>query len=711
MNRHLTRTLAAATAATLFGACRDVAGPVPAERMTTVPAPALDRGGDGEGAGDGDAAAFPRFGEWSTPVRMDEPINDPSGSTRAPGLSPDGQSLYLSSDRSGTLGDLDLWVSHRRHGTAAWESPRHLDAPLSTAFHDANPDLSANGHTLFFNSLRPGGCGNQDLWMSTRRNVHDDFAWSAPVNVGCVVNGAGIDQGAAYLLEPRTHRELLYYSSDQPGALGKRDIFVSARNADGSWGRGSPVVELNSAFDEARPTVRRDGLEIFFWSGDRTGGIASYNVWTSTRTSIDAPWSRPVAVFGRQSLPALSPDGTTLYMSTSRPSNPAITDLYVSSRQPLYTAAEEWNALARTILRARAVDAVVSRRPSPNLQARILAYLGLAEYRAVTTADENDRASDDGDVAGELSHRASSVTRGAVVGASATILSYFFPLDAATFSERLGQLTSEVEPDRRAALAKGRAMGEQVALALVERARTDGFDAPYLGTQPLGEQYWHSLNVPPTPPLLPALGAMTPFHLRSGAQFRPAPPPEYGSPEFVLALREVRHYSDTRTDEQRQIALKWAPPSLPSMWSQMLSDIIAANDLDERQAARTYATAFTAAFDALIACHDAKYFYWYPRPTQADGGIVPAVTVPNHPSFPSNHACGDGALDEVVGHLFPRQAADFHAAMEEGAISRLYGGLHYRFDAAAGLGIGHAVGRVALADHDVFEAHRVARRP
>jgi hypothetical protein len=339
MNRHLTRTLMAATAATVLVACRDVAGPVPGERMATQPTATLDEGADGDGD---DAMEYAwQFGEWSTPVRMEEPINDPSGSTRAPGLSPNGRSLYLSSDRAGTLGDLDLWVSHRRNRHAAWETPRHLDAPLSTAFHDANPNLSADGHTLFFNSLRPGGCGNQDLWMSTRENVHDDLAWSAPANLGCVVNGSGIDQGAAYLREPGSERELLYYSSDQPGALGKRDIFVSVRAADGTWGRGSPVVELNSAFDEARPTIRRDGLEIFFWSGDRTGGIASFNVWTSTRASIDAPWSRPVAVFGRQSLPALSPDGTTLYMSTSRPGSPAITDLYMSSRHRLDEAGED----------------------------------------------------------------------------------------------------------------------------------------------------------------------------------------------------------------------------------------------------------------------------------------------------------------------------------------------------------------------------------
>lgn len=341
MTRQLARTLAAASTAFLLLSCRDAAAPTAEERGLPAPASHRDHG-DREGDGARDPL---RFTEWSTPVRMDEPINDASGSTRAPGLSPDGRSLYLSSDRPGTLGDLDLWVSHRRHADAGWSVPQHLAAPLNSAFHDANPNITADGRTLFFNSMRPGGCGNQDLWMSTRQNRHDDFAWSAPVNLGCVVNGPGIDQGAAYLRDRRTHRELLYYSTDHPGALGKRDIFVSVRGPDGTWGAGVPVVELNSAFDEARPTIRRDGLEIFFWSGDRTGGIGPYNVWTSTRESIDAPWSAPVAVFGRQSLPALSPDGTTLYMSTSRPGNAAITDLYVSTRQRIVAEDDEAEAI------------------------------------------------------------------------------------------------------------------------------------------------------------------------------------------------------------------------------------------------------------------------------------------------------------------------------------------------------------------------------
>ena len=84
--------------------------------------------------------------------------------------------------------------------------------------------------------------------------------------------------------------------------------------------------------------------------------------------------------------------------------------------------------------------------------------------------------------------------------------------------------------------------------------------------------------------------------------------------------------------------------------------------------------------DATIACHDSKYTYWVPRPTQADPGIHLAIAVPNHPSYPSNHACISGAVGLVLDAQFPDQQGRYFAMGKQAGESRIYGGIHYRMD-------------------------------
>src|SRR5207244_12677248 len=76
--------------------------------------------------------------------------------------------------------------------------------------------------------------------------------------------------------------------------LGAADIYVSEQNADGSFGPATLVTELSSASNENRPSIRHDGLEIFFQS-NRTGSIGTASdLWVATRTSTIDAWSTPV---------------------------------------------------------------------------------------------------------------------------------------------------------------------------------------------------------------------------------------------------------------------------------------------------------------------------------------------------------------------------------------------------------------------------------
>jgi PAP2 superfamily protein len=109
--------------------------------------------------------------------------------------------------------------------------------------------------------------------------------------------------------------------------------------------------------------------------------------------------------------------------------------------------------------------------------------------------------------------------------------------------------------------------------------------------------------------------------------------------------------------------------------------------------ARILALMHMASVDATIACHDSKYVYWVPRPTQVDPGIVLAIGVPNHPSYPSNHACISGTNGLVLDAIFPDQRGRYFAMGRQAGESRVYAGIHYRIDLDSGFAIAHKVRR------------------
>ena len=103
--------------------------------------------------------------------------------------------------------------------------------------------------------------------------------------------------------------------------------------------------------------------------------------------------------------------------------------------------------------------------------------------------------------------------------------------------------------------------------------------------------------------------------------------------------------------------------------------------------------------DAGVAAWDAKYAYWSPRPENAirDLGLDrrwnPYLVTPFFPAYVSGHATYSGAAGEVLAHLFPGEAPLFKAKAEEAAMSRMYGGIHFRSDSEVGLRMGRAIGR------------------
>ena len=160
----------------------------------------------------------------------------------------------------------------------------------------------------------------------------------------------------------------------------------------------------------------------------------------------------------------------------------------------------------------------------------------------------------------------------------------------------------------------------------------------------------------------------------------------------------MRRVARERTPEQTKIAQRWNSADPWARWNEVASAALVRHHASNVEAARVLAVLNAAATDAVIACFEAKYYYWTIRPSQADTtlALADSVDLPNFPSFPSGHACSAGAFDAVLGHYFPQERAEFTRIAEEQAMSRLYGGIHYRFDNDGGLALGRAVARYDL---------------
>jgi len=326
-----------------------------------------------------------------------------------------------------------------------------------------------------------------------------------------------------------------------------------------------------------------------------------------------------------------------------------------------------WNQTAREIITARGGG-------SPGTQSRILTYLSVAQYNAIIAAED---AKERGDHASPAA---------AAAGASVVVLKSFFPLDGALLDTRLlAQRGAATWPgEKNENFAAGETIGRAIGALVVAYAATDGVNLTTPLPNPGGPGSWTGVNS-----LRGFYGART-FALTSGDQFRPGPPPAFGSAEFNAALQEIRALSDGLTPAQLAIAQFWSPNG-PAYMNGIASEMIVSHHSSEREAARVLAVANMAGFDVLNACFDAKFAYYLIRPSQADPMINLPIGLPNHPSYPSGHSCITSAYATVLTSAFPDERSRLDAMVVEAGVSRMYGGLHYRFDCEVGQALGRQV--------------------
>ena len=274
-------------------------------------------------------------------------------------------------------------------------------------------------------------------------------------------------------------------------------------------------------------------------------------------------------------------------------------------------------------------------------------------------------------------------------------------------------------------------IGEQVAVAIITLRQNDGREAnptlADLNPPAPGVGVWERNPGIPLPPVLGLrLPGIRPLALATASQFRPDGPNALTSADYADDFNQVKELgrfdSNTRTAEQTAQALFWTDHDL-RQWNQGMLRLADARGLDLVQTARMLAMAHVSGGDAMIACFDAKFSYWFWRPyeaiaradadgnpaTTADPAWRPLAATPNFPEYPSAHACHSGAMAEALRTFFGsdkvsfsldsrvtrtvRQYRRFHDVVKDVNEARVLAGFHFRNSDQEGAQLGRDIAR------------------
>lgn len=269
--------------------------------------------------------------------------------------------------------------------------------------------------------------------------------------------------------------------------------------------------------------------------------------------------------------------------------------------------------------------------------------------------------------------------------------------------------------------------GAQVARAVFDWSRGDGGHEGYLRNfppdyvPPSGPGLW--IPTPPAfqPALQPRWGDNRPLVLIDGHSCAPDDPTRYSEQRqsaFFGEAREVYDAVNNRTPEQEAIALFWSDDpgvtaSPPGHSISVATQVLRLEEASLMLAAETYAKVGMAVCDAFIACWKTKYIHNLLRPVTyiqrlIDPTWLPLLNTPPFPEYTSGHSVQSAAAFGVLADLFgdsysfddhthdnrglvPRRFGSFSAAAEEAALSRLYGGIHFRPAIEQGLTQGRCI--------------------
>ena len=384
-----------------------------------------------------------------------------------------------------------------------------------------------------------------------------------------------------------------------------------------------------------------------------------------------------------------------------------------------------------------ALQAIRVALTAPPIVARNLAIVHTAVYDAVNAIERTHRP-----YAVDVPALPGTSAEAAVAAAAHTALVALFPTQTATFDAQFTASLTTI-PDGPSEDA-GVALGNLVANRILALRANDGASVLVTYTPGTDPGDWQPTPAAFAAALLPQWPDVTPFAMNSGSQFTPHGIPSLSSAEYAAAFNEVKEIgsltSTTRTAEQTAIARFWAngggtstPPGHLNRLAQAAAEV---QNNTLAQNARLFAMLNVAMADAAILAWDAKYAdnFWRPvtgiraadtdgNPnTAADATWTPLLPTPPFPAYISGHSSFSGAAAAVLRRFFGRDnisftlpsenivVADrsftsFSQAAQESADSRLYAGIHWRFDNEDGLTAGTRLGNFVARNFFQVQEH------
>ncbi len=215
--------------------------------------------------------------EWAPAVKLGSTLNGPR-SESYPSISADSLELFYTAPfwQSGwtELGGADLWVSRRSSVSGDWSVPENLGSAINTTFHDTEPSISSDSLELYFSSNRPGGRGQWNIWMTTRKTKDDP--WQEPVNLGPTINSGS--EGTPNI---SANGLVLFFASSRPGGHGEADIWLTKRKTKAEpWGEpvnlGQPI---NDSGGQWAPCFSHDNSTLYFTDDSKQPKQGCFDIW------------------------------------------------------------------------------------------------------------------------------------------------------------------------------------------------------------------------------------------------------------------------------------------------------------------------------------------------------------------------------------------------------------------------------------------------
>ncbi|MFW5761501.1 MAG: hypothetical protein ACOCXH_11020, partial [Cyclobacteriaceae bacterium] len=193
----------------------------------------------------------------------------------------------------------DIFIS-RKVGSE-WSPAENIGEIINTQFHDSNLALSADGKTLYLYRDDNGG----DIYFS---DLMKNDTWSIPEPIPGNINSSYFENAVSITQD----RQIMFFSSDRPGGLGGRDIYMCTKDSKGNWSRIKNLGEvINTPYDDEGPFIDYDGKSLYFSSRGHNG-MGGFDIYKSEYDSANESWSTPINL----GYPINTPDDDIYFVAT-----------------------------------------------------------------------------------------------------------------------------------------------------------------------------------------------------------------------------------------------------------------------------------------------------------------------------------------------------------------------------------------------------------